>query len=192
MRMFWLLILLVSLDASPAGQRAGWQLDTEASRLSFESRKNTTIRETHSFRQLNGRVDSDGAIVVEVDLMSVDTAIPIRDERMRNLLFKMSPSIEVHAVIDMAAGGVLNLSEGLTIALNARLLLNGKQTMLPMTLDLERVSESKIQVLGEGLIDVAAYGYRPGIEALREIAGLQHISTEVPYQLKLLFEKTGP
>ncbi|MBT5601610.1 MAG: hypothetical protein HOJ61_05185 [Gammaproteobacteria bacterium] len=104
----------------------------------------------------------------------------------------MSPSIEVHAVIDMAAVGVLNLSEGLTIDLNARLLLNGKQTMLPMTLDLERVSESKIQVLGEGLIDVAAYGYRPGIEALREIAGLQHISTEVPYQLKLLFEKTGP
>jgi len=130
--------------------------------------------------------------VVEVDLMSVDTGIPIRDERMRNLLFKMSPSFEVHAEIDMAALSILNESEGLTIDLNARLLLNGKQSILPMTLDLEWISDRQVQVVSEGLIDVAAYGFLPGIEALREIAGLQHISTDVPYQLTLLFEKTAP
>lgn len=189
--MIWLLILLVSIDASSAAQRPVWQLDAEASKISFESRKNTTIRETHSFSQLTGSVSSDGTIMVQVGLMSVATGIPIRDERMRNLLFKMSPSVEVQTEIDMAAVRKLNESEGLTIDLNVRLLLNGKQSILPMTLDLKWVSDRQIQVVSEGRIDVAAYGYLPGIEALREIAGLQHISTDVPYQLTLLFEKAG-
>lgn len=192
MRMMWLLILLVNVDASFADQWPGWRLNAATSSMNFESSKNTTIRETHSFKRLQGSVDSDGVIVVEVDLMSVDTGIPIRDERMRNLLFKMSPSFEVHAEIDMAALSILNESEGLTIDLNARLLLNGKQSILPMTLDLEWISDRQVQVVSEGLIDVAAYGFLPGIEALREIAGLQHISTDVPYQLTLLFEKTAP
>ena len=36
-------------------------------------------------------------------------------------------------------------------------------------------------------IDVADFGYAPGIEKLREIAGLKSISTEVPVDVKLVF-----
>jgi len=192
MKIFWLLILLLSIDASAADRLPLWQLDPTDSRMSFGSIKNTTIRETHTFKLLNGRVDSTGNIVVEVDLMSVDTRIPIRDERMRNLLFKMGSAARVSAEVDMQAVIKLAESEGLTLELNARLQLNGNESLLPLTLKLTRLSDSQVQVVSEGSIDVAEYGYLPGIEALREIAGLQHISTVVPYQLTLLFEKTSP
>jgi polyisoprenoid-binding protein YceI len=191
MRVFWLLILLVSIGTSSAGDQM-WLLDAAASSMNFESSKNTTIRETHSFSELSGHVSSDGDIVIQVDLMSVDTGIPIRDERMRNLLFKIGPAARVSAEVDMQAVAMLAEAEGVTLDLEATLSLNGKESPLPMRLDLTRLSDSQIQVVSEGLIDVAEYGYSTGIEALREIAGLQHISTDVPYQLTLRFEKTNP
>lgn len=192
MRMLLLLTAVALINAAFADNHSTWQLNSAASQLSFDSSKNTTIQETHRFRQLTGSVKESGDIVVQVDLMSVDTRIPIRDERMREILFKMAPSALVLAKVDMAVVTALAPGEKLTLDLTGQLKLNGKLRSLPLSLQLQRLSGQSLQVTTDGSLDVAEYGYLPGIEALRQIAGLKAISTRVPYQLKLLFDKTEP
>jgi polyisoprenoid-binding protein YceI len=187
--MLLLLTVVVITHAAFADNDSTWKLNPEASQLSFDSSKNTTIQETHRFRQLTGSVKQSGDIVVEVDLMSVDTRIPIRDQRMRDILFKMVPSAQVLATVDMALVTALAPGQKITLELSGRLSLNGQIYSLPLSVDLQRLSRQRFQVTTDGSLDVAEYGYLPGIEALREVAGLKSISTEVPYRLKLLFDK---
>ncbi len=192
MRMLLLLTAVAVINVAFADNHSTWELNSAASKLSFDSSKNTTIQETHLFRQLTGSVKQSGDIVVQVDLMSVDTNIPIRDERMRAVLFKMAPSAQVLAKVDMALVTALAPGQKLALEVSGRLSLNGKMSSLPLFVELQRLSDQSLQVSTGGSLDVAEYGYLPGIEALRQIAGLQTISTRVPYQLKLLFDKAEP
>ncbi|MEC7369524.1 MAG: YceI family protein [Pseudomonadota bacterium] len=192
MRMLLLLTAVAVFNVAFADNHLTWKLNSAASQLSFDSSKNTTIQETHRFRQLTGSVKQSGDIVVQVDLMSVDTRIPIRDQRMREILFKMAPSAQVFATVDMALVTAMAADQKLTLELSGRLSLNGKMSSLPLSVELQRLSDHSLQVSTGGSLDVAEYGYLPGIEALRQIAGLKTISTRVPYQLKLLFDKTEP
>ena len=76
------------LVAAAVPAHADWYLDNESSRLSFVTTKNTEIAEVHRFLVLHGKVDSKGAAQLEVELESVNSGIPLRDERMRNQLVR--------------------------------------------------------------------------------------------------------
>jgi len=66
---------------------ADWTLDSDQSSLHFVSIKNGTTAETHRFAELEGKAADSGKVTVVVHLISVDTKIPIRDERMQEMLF---------------------------------------------------------------------------------------------------------
>src|SRR5690606_26511938 len=71
-----------ALDAAALAD-AAWQLQPGQSRLNFVSVKNSTHAEVHSFTELRGSVDAQGALTLQVALASLDTGIDIRDQRMR-------------------------------------------------------------------------------------------------------------
>jgi len=73
--------LLLTAAALPA--QANWYLDGESSRLSFVSTKNASVSEVQRFLVLHGKVDPNGRAEVEVELESINSGIPLRDERMR-------------------------------------------------------------------------------------------------------------
>ena len=64
---------------------------------------------------------------------------------------------------------------------------DGNTVMLDVPLTVVREGDAVAKVAGQLVIDVADFGYAPGIEKLREIAGLKSISTEVPVNVKLVF-----
>lgn len=66
-----------------AGQ-ANWYLDNESSRLSFITNKNGDVTEVHRFLVLHGKIDSKGAAELQIEMDSVNSGIPLRDERMRS------------------------------------------------------------------------------------------------------------
>jgi len=76
-----ILLLFVALPAY-----ADWTLDNASSQLSFVTVKAQDVAEVHTFSELSGTVWKDGIASVTVQLASVDTLIPIRDERMREVL----------------------------------------------------------------------------------------------------------
>jgi polyisoprenoid-binding protein YceI len=184
------LFALVALIAAPA--QADWMLDNVKSRVSFATTKAGVLGEVHSFKSLSGSVDSGGAVSISIDLASVDTLIPIRDERMRDLLFQTSifPTAMVTANLDATALAGLSSGETVHMIVNAELSLRGQ--MLPIALDLvvAKLSSSRLMVssLQPTIVAAAQVDLVAGVEALREIAGLPSISPSVPVSVVLAFD----
>ena len=76
-------LLIVSAAAS-----AQWTLNNEASTLSFVTVKADHVAEVHTFDELSGTIKEDGSVSIEIALASVNTLVPIRNERMQSMLFE--------------------------------------------------------------------------------------------------------
>lgn len=169
---------------------AQWELDSEHSTINFISVKNSVIAETHSFDGLVGYIGKNGNVQLNIDLASVETLVPIRNERLRELLFETAsfPNATVAAEVDPAI--LAEVATGGTVSVEVQLRLN-----------LHGVEESltvPVTVFGDGgslsvlssrpvIINVADFGLAPGVETLRKVASLTTISTAVPVTLNLRF-----
>lgn len=181
------------LLASPAW--AAWELDNAGSTLTFVSIKAGDLGEVHRFDTLSGSISQQGAVEVVVDLASVDTLIPIRDQRMRDILFEVArfPTATLQAAVD--AGKLAALLPGQTEAVSVMATLALKSQTLPLTLEVlvARLSETQILVASRQpvIVNAGQAGLVDGVEQLREIAGLPSISKAVPVSFVLVFRQNG-
>ncbi len=177
--------LLVATQAS-----AQWELDSESSSINFISVKNAAIAETHSFGSLVGYIGKSGNVQLSVDLNSVETLIPIRNERMRELLFESAefPNANVTANVDPAV--LAAVAERGTVGTEIPVLLNlhGLEQTITVAVTVFSDGDSLRVMSSRPLILRAAdFGLADGVEALRKVAGLNSISTAVPVTLNLHF-----
>ncbi len=183
--------LILSL-AGPAA--ADWALDNEDSSLTFVSTKANTAAEVHTFKSLDGGVDADGNVTLVVDLASVDTAIAIRDERMREMLFETEryPTATLAAQVDPSAIDKLGAGEQMTLVMEAQLLLRATTLSLTTEMTVARISESRLLVASDRpvIVNAGQVDLLPGVDKLREIAGLASISPAVPVSFVLAFDRT--
>ena len=169
----------------------GWDLDRAASSLSVVSVKNGDIEETHRFTDLSGLVGGNGMAMVAIGLGSIDTGIEIRDERMRTMLFDLpshpfalvSTRIDLQALETTPVGGKAEVGAPLLIE------ANGARIETEATLIVERLGPDRaaISTAAPIPVDALALGFGPGIEALRDIAGLDAIAPTVPVSASLVF-----
>ena len=185
------LMLCLTLLLAAVSARADWTLVNEASRLNFVSTKATHIAETHTFNELSGTVSSDGAAELIIDLTSVHTGIDIRDQRMQSMLFDVVsfPDARIRTQINLSAMETLGAPS--TLAIDAELSLAGQTApvqgqVLVVPMDGNRVSVTTIAPI---IIQASSLGLEPGIEALREIAGLPSIGHSVPVTFSLTFAR---
>ncbi|MCM2464030.1 YceI family protein [Pseudomonas sp. LARHCG127] len=181
--------VLLACAALPA--QADWYLDGESSRLSFISSKNGNISEVQRFLVLHGQVQPDGLARLEVELESINSGIPLRDERMRAELFEIkqfaeatvTAKIDLMPIQDLANGAQLELRLPLTVN------LHGKQHEYPVELLATRLDERRFQVvtLEPVVLNAADFDLAPGLEKLRNLAGLSAISLSVPVNAVLIF-----
>lgn len=175
--------------------RAEWTLEPMASHLSFASVKEGDIGEVNHFTSLEGAISEDGAATVTVDLASVETWIDIRNERMREFLFKVDrfPTATITAKLDLDA--LADLPVGATTALDlpVTLTLNGEESGVDTSVTVARLGEDKVMVVSREIvmIDASLYGYEDGIRKLMELAGLSSISAAVPVSFVLVFTQEG-
>ena len=189
LRQAWMAVacaVLVSMMGSPLADHHGgqaWTLSDE-SQISLTSTKNGIVSETHSLAAIKGGVSAAGKVELALDLRAIETNIPIRNERMQTWLFSDEPVAKLSANVQPA----LSAKEtAFTIDQTLTLEANGNTVMLDVPLTVVREGDAVAKVAGQLVIDVADFGYAPGIEKLREIAGLKSISTEVPVDVKLVF-----
>lgn len=172
---------------------ADWLLDNEDSRLSFVSTKAGTAAEVHRFGKLGGRVDDNGDVTISIELASVDTAIPIRDERMRDMLFETGryPTAVLAAAVDMQHIGELSPGESTELLTEAQLMLHDNTLSLTVDMTVARLSESRLLVASRKpmIINAGQVGLLDGVERLREVAGLPSISPAVPVTFVLAFDR---
>lgn len=169
---------------------ADWKLDNEQSSLNFISTKNQHISETHSFGQLAGTLSDDGNLKVKVTLSSVDTGIEIRDQRMRDMLFKVAdiPSATLSAKIDKS---LLKAEVGQSTfsKVDATFHVNGKSVTMPVSIQVTKLAGNALLATTTApvLINATSFGLDGGVAALQKIAGLAGISLTVPLTFNVTF-----
>lgn len=179
------------LAGATLSAHADWYLDGESSRLSFISTKNTNISEVQRFLVLHGKVDPTGLAQIEVEMDSVNSGIPLRDERMRKDLFEIqtfpealiSAQIDLRPINDLAPGAQLELRLPLTVS------LHGQQHQYNAELLATRLDDRRFQVvtLEPLVINAGDFDLAPGLDSLRKVAGLSAISLSVPVGAVLIF-----
>jgi hypothetical protein len=170
---------------------ADWNLDADRSHLAFVSIKAKDVAEVHTFKEMTGRVGDDGKVSVSMMLDSVETLIPIRNERMRELLFETTDYKEavLDATIDPAIISGMNAGDVATITAEGYLSLHGQVQQMTLVLQAAKVADNTVVVAAAKplIVDAAKFGMSEGVEKLREIAGLASISNAVPVTFALTF-----
>ncbi|WP_105103939.1 YceI family protein [Microbulbifer pacificus] len=184
-------IALASLLALPASAFADWQLASGDSSVNFVSVKKTNIAETHHFKNLSGSISDAGKAQLVIDLASVETNIPIRNERMQQMLFDTAKFAKATISADVDMARLSALKPGQTAMINADVTVDvhGQQQTEKAALQVTALEGGRLLVTTSAPILVNAGNYKllEGIEKLREVAGLDSISPIVPVTAKLVF-----
>ncbi len=188
----WLTACLgVALAFFTGAASAQWELDSDRSRLSFISVKNASVGEVHTFKTLKGTVGDDGGAQVAIDLDSVETAIPIRNKRMREMLFETGnfPSASITTsvapeLIEQARKGPTEVSVPLTVE------LHGSSASYDAAVLVSVAGDGSLHVATREpiVVDAGDFELGAGVTALKEVAGLASISTSVPVSAYLVFD----
>ncbi|MFJ3482274.1 YceI family protein [Pseudomonas sp. NPDC090202] len=184
-------LLLASLAVLALPAQANWYLDNESSRLSFISTKNADISEVHRFLNLHGKVDSKGVAELEIELDSVSTGIPLRDQRLRRDLFeiKQFPEAHISAQLDMRPINALAPGAQLELRLPLKVQIHGQSQTYNAELLATRLDDRRFQVvtLEPLVLHAEDFGLLPGLDSLRKVAGLSAIGHSVPVGAVLIF-----
>ena len=188
------LILSISLlitVASVQPASAEWKLNENNSHLSFVSIKNNAVAEVNRFESLSGAVTVAGEATVNIALDSIETNIPIRNDRMKTMLFQtgiftqasVSTQLDIPVFRDLETGA--SISAELSLELN----LHGIMGKVPAKVRVTRAQKDTWLVNSIQPLIINAPGYQlvEGIEALRNIAGLQSITPVIPVTFILEF-----
>jgi polyisoprenoid-binding protein YceI len=170
-----------------------WILDNESSHLSFVTVKAGDLAEVHRFRTLSGEVSIDGTAAISIDLASVDTLIPIRDERMREHLFQTIRFPEAIVSLQFDSEQIASIAEGSsgTVQLDGELSMMNHRVAVSADVLVVRLTPTRVLVVSRTPVVVNAASLRlvDGIEKLREIASLPSISKAVTVSFALSFVK---
>lgn len=184
-------ILIVNALFATGPCIAAWSLDNDASQVSFVSVKAGDAGEVHRFTEISGELTAEGSALVTIQLASVDTLIPLRDERMREMLFQTNlfPTASLSTNIDMDALAALAPGDSMDMTANLTLDLHGQQISLAAEMIVARLGDHRLMVSSRKplIVNAASVDLVKGIEALREIANLPSISKAVPVSFVLSF-----
>ncbi|NKN32008.1 YceI family protein [Marichromatium bheemlicum] len=170
---------------------ADWTLDPERSRLSFVSIKSGDVGEVNTFEEVHGVVGDQGDVTVTLMLDSVETLIPIRNERMRELLFETTDYREavLEAKVDPELLAGLEVGAMMPLTAEGRLSLHGERQPMTISMQVARLDETTLMVASTKplIVDAEKFGLSDGVEQLREIAGLERIARAVPVTFVVTF-----
>lgn len=185
-------LLLIMLLLFVPNAFADWVLDRQLSSLSFLSTKNQNVSERHTFKEMTGGLSADGVAKLAISLKSVETGVPIRNDRMKELLFQIDRFPEAVVELNFEMNQLNSLKPGYLVDLpvTAKLKLHGVEQALEATLRVIRLANNQVSVatVEPIILNTDKFGLQAGIEKLREIVNLQSISSAVPVTLSLVFK----
>jgi len=180
---------VLAVDCSSA--RADWQLDGAASSFFYVTNKAAAVSEVNSFSGLSGSISNAGAAALSIDLATVDTAVDVRNQRMRDIVFQVtqfpkaeiSVKVDVEALKDMKSGIASTGSYPVTVS------LHGVSAELTADLQVIKLDAKTLQVQLARPLIVAAdkFGLMEGVEELRKLANLASITPNVVVDFTLVY-----
>lgn len=182
--------LLVACQSKPL---TAWNLLSSESKINYVSVKNNDLMENNSFEIFEGFVGLDGKAELIIDLNSVNTNNVIRDERMREILFKTEthPFAKITALLDLSDYEKLSIGSSLVKNLDFNFSFQGLSSTYEAKIEVYRLSVNKVLVKSVEPIFIYGddYDLYPGLQKLQKLAGLDSITPVVPVIVSLIFER---
>jgi polyisoprenoid-binding protein YceI len=184
------ILLFISLVAFPA--LSEWQLDNPNSSLSFISIKKAEVAEAHQFNKLSGSLTNDGQVSFTINLLSVDTNIAIRNERIKTFLFntELYPTASFDAQLDMNKFNMIAVGDAGKLTLTGEIDLHGQKQTVVSDVLVAKLSESSFVVssMKPIILNAEQFGLTEGVKKLQALAKLPSISNAVPVSFVLTFK----
>ena len=191
--MIRLCVLTLSALLLSSNALAQWELVNEESTVNYVSVKNSSVGEVNSFQELSGSIERNGAFSVDIDLGSVETNIPIRNDRVKAMLFEIASfaTANISAQLDPSSFNEINVGETYESSISFDLSLHGVSTEMTTVVRVVKLADNRILALSVNPIIVNAdpFNLSEGIGKLREVANLSSISTVVPVTFSLVFQQ---
>lgn len=173
----------------------GWQLDPEASAITFLSVKKDSIAETSQFAAISGQITEKGVAQLVVALDSVDTKIDLRNVRMRFLFFETFtyPEATVTAVLDPAPLLDLPALRRKVIDVPVTLSLHGVEADLSAEVAVTLLNNDRINIttLNPIILNLQDFNLMAGREKLQEAANVTITPLGI-VNLNLTFDRRAP
>lgn len=190
-------LALAACSKAPAEPPAlggdGWELDGDASELSYVTIKSGDIAEANSFESIAGSVSAEGAAQITIDLASVETGVDIRNERMRDILFVVAdnPTATVTAEIDPAAFEALGVGDSAEQEVAGTLSLKGVEAPFLAQVTVTRIGADSVLAVSDApvMINAGRMELSEGLAELQSLASLPSITPVVPVTFALTFTR---
>lgn len=171
---------------------ADWQVDNDQSKVSFVSIKSNSIAEVHYFKDVSGSLTEDGQFSVEIDLASVETMIPIRNERVTKLLFETTKFPKAIITADLSKPlQAMTPGQHILKGIEAELDFHGakKGIKFDVMATMSPSGDVTVSSLTPVIINASDFAVTDGIMQLQKLAGLPAIATAVPVSFSLTMKK---
>ncbi len=179
--------------AAPAYAGDKWVLSGDDSKIAYGSIKKDVFGEVNHFTGVSGEVSAEGKVEIEIDLMSVETWIDIRNERMREHVFGAIPKATLTAEIDMDAIEALEIGQTKVLEVDGTLGFGPEEVGIFTTMFVARLGEDRALVATDEMIMISTeeLNIDPGIDKLMELAELPGITRAAPVTLRLVFDRAA-
>lgn len=172
------------------GAQAAHTLDKSQSSISFISTKNQHVSERHTFDEFSGKINDKGELVITIDISSVNTMIPIRNERMQAMLFDIAnfKTATFTAQLDSELTQ-LNVGEMKRTTVSGDMMIAGKTAPVSFDVVLSGLKNGSINATTyrPTILNASEFDLEEGIAALQKVAMLQSISKSVPLSFSATF-----
>lgn len=171
-------------------QAAELSLEAESSVVSFISIKKEVIAEAHTFNTVSGSI-KDNQAMVTIMANSVDTAIEIRNTRLKRHIFNVDKFAEINISADTSAiMPELSAGQPKLVELPATLSLIGIEKEIMLSALVLKSADGSILVTSTKpiLINAADFGLTEGVRKLGELAGGITVAAAVPVSFTLHFK----
>jgi polyisoprenoid-binding protein YceI len=173
--------------------QAEWALDGGASAFYYVTSKAGAISEVNSFGGLSGGIADDGTATLAIDLATVNTNIEVRDQRMRDIAFKVAefPTADVTVKVDAAALDGMEPGTLTTGSHTATVSLHGVSKDLSAELRIVKLDADTVlvQLARPLLVAAGDFALTEGVEELRTVANLPSINPQVVVEFTLVYNK---
>lgn len=187
------LIFCIALSFFSTLAQAAWMLDEQQSSLNYLTTKNSHITEINHFTNISGEITKNGIATLYIDIASVETNIPIRNERMQKHLFAAKKFPKITVSIDVGKTTLESLKQGQTkrYELPAKISMHGIEKTLKTQIIVSRDNMDNITATAAQpvVINASDFLLTDGIETLKNIAKLSSISYSVPVSFSLVYKK---
>jgi polyisoprenoid-binding protein YceI len=189
-----LLITACATNGNLSTTAGAWKIDAPQSNLNFVTTKAgqpgvAAVAENQLFKRFSGGMDAQGKMTLAIDLASVDTGVEIREERMRTMLWnvKATPQAVFTAQLNAVALNSLSSAGTTDLEVAGALTMAGQTKPVTAKLRVNRIGANQLLVVTRTpiIINSNDFGLKAGVEALREIMGLNVLSPSAPVSFAL-------